>query len=86
MFNVRSVATARAVVAPVVSRRFIRRLSICLVLTVFDTRTLIAVGPSAYRFSHGKPLFTAIFAALAFALITSLAHMWFLTFRQRNVQ
>lgn len=84
MPDARSMAAARAVVAPTFSRQFIRRLAISLLLTGFDTSTLIVAGPSLYRSSLASPLVAATFAVLLFSLLASLARVWFLTFRTRN--
>jgi uncharacterized membrane protein YeiB len=84
MPDARSMAPTRAVVAPTFSRQFIRRFAISLLLTGFDTGTLVVAGPSAYRSSLASPLVAAIFAVLFFGLFASLARVWFLTFRTRN--
>lgn len=84
MPNARSMAAARVVVAPTVSRRFIRWFVVSLLLTGFDASTLIVAGPSAYRSSLASPLVAATFAVLIFGLLASLARVWFLTFRTRN--
>ncbi len=84
MPNARSIAVARVVVAPTVSRRFIRRFVVSLLLTGFDASTLVVAGPSAYRSSLASPLVAVTFAVLIFGLLASLARVWFLTFRTRN--
>ena len=84
MPDARSMAAARAVVAPTFSRRFIRRLVVSLLLTGFDASTLVVAGPSAYRSSLASPLVAATFAVLFFGLLASLARVWLLTFRDRN--
>lgn len=84
MPDARSMAPARAVVTPTLSRQFVRRLAISLLLTGFDTSTLVVAGPSAYRSSLASPLVAATFAVLIFGLLASLARVWLLTFRGRN--
>ncbi len=84
MPDARSIAAARAVVAPTFSRQFIRRFVVSLLLTGFDASTLVVAGPSVYRSSLASPLVAATFAVLLFGLLASLARVWFLTFRTRN--
>lgn len=83
MPDIRPITVARAAIVPMLSKRFILRLAISLLLTGVDADAVLSVAPSMFTALLNAPILCAAFAILILGLIASLAHMWFLTFRNR---
>lgn len=83
MPDIRPITAARAAIVPMLSKQFILRFVISLLLTGADTDVVLTFAPSVFTALFNAPILRAAFAILILGLIASLARMWFLTFRDR---
>ena len=83
MPDIRPITAARAAIVPMLSKQFILRFVISLLLTGVDADVVLTFAPSVFTALFNAPILRAAFAILILGLIASLARMWFLTFRDR---
>jgi hypothetical protein len=83
MPDIRPISSARAAIVPKLSKEFILRFAISLLLAGVDADVVLTFAPSVFTALFNAPILRAAFAILILGLIASLARMWFLTFRGR---
>ena len=83
MPDIRPITAARAAIVPMLSKQFILRFVISLLLTGVDADVVLTFAPSVFTVLFNAPILRAAFAILILGLIVSLVRMWFLTFRDR---
>jgi len=83
MPDIHPITAVRATIVPTVSRQFILRFVISLLLTSADADVILTFAPSVFSALFNAPILRAAFAILILGLIVSLARTWFLTFRDR---
>jgi hypothetical protein len=83
MLNLPRIVLAPVEYVPLLYRRFVLRLSLCVVLTAFNAAVIVACGPLLYRASSNHPLWLAGLTLLFSALVASLLRVWVVMFRSR---
>jgi len=79
MSNLYLVAKTRSSAHASIPGKFQRKLTITLLATACDFAALAIVGPLAFQCTSISTSFPVAFSVLAFAMLASLAYMWYCT-------
>lgn len=83
MPNIPRIVSAPVEYTPVLSTRFVRRVAVCVLVTVLDVAVIATFGPALYQVSIGHSFWLAGLAILFAAMFFTLVHAWIQTLRGR---